>query len=192
MTNQDIEKTVQLEDSSHLSIKDSTCLRTGLTLNVNTLIIQFYITKSFYGILSIAAGNNIGSCNRHWQLATVANKATGEFPVCLIHHIGFKRRRFLCCSLFGRRSCRRFRFFGSSFFTGSSFLTGFFSCTFTGFLYFFGYQTIDTCIQLVSFLTLFIEFILQTALFLLQVGHQSLLFLFLSFQLFFFYFTLFQ
>ena len=167
MADKNVEKSVQLEYGSYLSIKDSTCLCTGLTLNVYPFIIQFHIAKPLYGILTVAAGNDIRPGNRYWQFTTVARKATGQFPVCLIHCIGFERCRFLGGGRFGRRSCSRFRFFCSSLLTGSSFLTCLFCSTFTGFLYFFGYQTVDTGIQLIGFLAFLVQFVLQTTLFLL-------------------------
>ena len=59
MADKNVEKSVQLEYGSYLSIKDSTCLCTGLTLNVYPFIIQFHIAKPLYGILTVAAGNDI-------------------------------------------------------------------------------------------------------------------------------------
>ena len=71
MADKNIEKSVQLENSSYLSVEDSTRLCTGLTLNVYPFIIQFHIAKPFYGILTVAAGDDIRSGNRYWQFTTV-------------------------------------------------------------------------------------------------------------------------
>ena len=167
MADKNIKKSVQLENSSYLSVEDSTRLCTGLTLNVYPFIIQFHIAKPLYGLLTVAAGDDIRSGNRYWQFTTVVDKATGQFPVCLIHRIGFERCRFLGDGCFGRRSCSRFRFFCSSLFAGSRFFTRLFRSTFTGFLNFFGYQAFNSRFQLVGFPTLLVLLILQPTLLLL-------------------------
>ena len=48
-----------MENGSHLTVKYSPCLRSRLSLNIDSFIIQLYIPQSFDSILSIMTGNNI-------------------------------------------------------------------------------------------------------------------------------------
>ena len=89
------------------------------------------------------AGYDIGSADRHRQLAAVIGKVTGQLAVGLTHGISFQRSNLFSGS--GRSRLIRFSRF---FLAGSRFTACFLCGTFAGFLYFFGNQAVDTRIKL--------------------------------------------
>lgn len=103
-----------------------------VSLNINTLVIQFHVAQTLYGILSVTAGDNISAGYRHWQFPAIRGKVTRQFPIRLTHGISLKRFRFS-----GRFRCNRFSLLAFFFLTGSRFTTSLFLRTLTGTLYFF-------------------------------------------------------
>ena len=61
VANEDIEESVELEDSSHLAVEDGTSLGSGLTLNVYTLIVEGNIAQASYIVLSVTAYDDVGT-----------------------------------------------------------------------------------------------------------------------------------
>ena len=91
MTDKDIKQPVQFEYGRHLAVENGTRLRSRFSLDVDTFIIQLDIAQSLHSILPVMAGYDIGSADRHRQLAAVIGKVTGQLAVGLTHGISFQR-----------------------------------------------------------------------------------------------------
>ena len=64
--------------------KNSTRLCTRFSLNINTLVIQFHVAQTLYGILSVTAGDNISAGYRHWQFPAIRGKVTDNSRSALL------------------------------------------------------------------------------------------------------------
>ena len=76
MTYQHISQANVLEDSRHLTIKNSTGIGSRLSFDIHSLIIQFHITKPLHLILSIMSHHHIWSGNWHGKNTFIFLKAT--------------------------------------------------------------------------------------------------------------------
>lgn len=81
MTHQYIVQTIILENSRNFSIENGTCLRSRFALNINPFIIQFHITQTIYGILSVMADNHVWTGNGNRQNTPVTFKTARQLAV---------------------------------------------------------------------------------------------------------------
>ena len=201
MTHQYIVQTIILENSRNFSIENGTCLRSRFALDINPFIIQFHITQTIYGILSVMADNHIWTGNGNRQNTPVTFKTARQLAVLIIQTELLHRSDLLCRLIFFRRfrTGRPSRSFTLRFLSccrlcgslSSGFPTSFLLCTLSSFLYFNFNQTVNLGIQLLS-RTFFLPYLaLYTFLLLLQIRQKSLALLFLNLQFGLFNLTLF-
>ena len=85
---EDVEESVELEDSCHLSMEDGTRLCARSPLKVDPLVVQFDVPQSLDRVLPVVADYEIGAGDGSRESAAVVLKASREPDLVGAHAIG--------------------------------------------------------------------------------------------------------